>query len=158
MTLAQEHSDQYKKLYLQLKEGGYLQDARKNMARMNNRHDDSDDDDDEFDDQDNSHNNSTNPFQRSFETSGSGARPRGVESVASLSSGIAQHARSLVGSFACNGINDRTGGVLRTEIDEEQRQDENRRSQRKKFSGASENHRHGRGGRHHSQQRSVDDF
>ena len=50
-------------------------------------------------------------------TPGRGARS-GVESVASLGSGLAQHARSLVGSFACSGINERSGGVLAAELAE----------------------------------------
>jgi hypothetical protein len=85
---------------------------------------DNNDGEDEFDNLPN--HNSTNPFNRSFE---SGGRPRGVESVASLSSGLAQHARSLVGTFACNGMSERSGGVMRTELDEEERQDDMRRNQ-----------------------------
>jgi hypothetical protein len=55
----------------------------------------------------------------SYDNSRQGSRPsRGVESVASLGSGLAQHARSLVGSFACSGVNQRTGGVLATELAE----------------------------------------
>jgi hypothetical protein len=42
----------------------------------------------------------------------------GPGSVASLGSGLAQQARSLVGSFACAGNNDRSGGVVAAEISE----------------------------------------
>jgi hypothetical protein len=117
---------------------------------MKNGGDHDDEYDDEFDEQydqnhpnhhhrSNSTSGSTNPFHRPFD---SGGRPRGVESVASLSSGLAQQARSLVGSFACTGINDRTGGVLRTELHEEQRHDNSdyRRSQKNRLGGASGNH------------------
>jgi hypothetical protein len=54
----------------------------------------------------------------SYDNSRQGRPSRGVESVASLGSGLAHHARSLVGSFACSGVNQRTGGVLATEIAE----------------------------------------
>ena len=50
-------------------------------------------------------------------TPGRGGRA-GVESVASIGSGLAQHARSLVGSFACSGINERSGGILASELAE----------------------------------------
>jgi hypothetical protein len=40
---------------------------------------------------------------------------RGVESVASMGSNLAQHAKTLVGSFACAGSNERTGQVLVSE-------------------------------------------
>ena len=38
----------------------------------------------------------------------SGSVPRGAQSVASLGSSMAQHAKSLVGNFACAGLNERT--------------------------------------------------
>mmetsp|Transcript_16480 Transcript_16480/g.16471 ORF Transcript_16480/g.16471 Transcript_16480/m.16471 type:complete len:144 (+) Transcript_16480:108-539(+) len=40
---------------------------------------------------------------------------RATESVASMSSNLAAHAKTLVGSFACAGNNERTGQVLSTE-------------------------------------------
>ena len=40
---------------------------------------------------------------------------KGVESVASMGSSLAQHAKTLVGSFACAGNNERTGQVLVSE-------------------------------------------
>jgi hypothetical protein len=40
---------------------------------------------------------------------------RSVESVASMGSNLAQHAKTLVGSFACAGNNERTGQVLVSE-------------------------------------------
>jgi hypothetical protein len=40
---------------------------------------------------------------------------KGVESVASMGSSLAQHAKTLVGSFACTGNNERTGQVLVSE-------------------------------------------
>lgn len=40
---------------------------------------------------------------------------KGVESVASMGSNLAQHAKTLVGSFACAGSNERTGQVLVSE-------------------------------------------
>ena len=60
----------------------------------------------------------------SFQSGGTGdmsggyPRSRGVESVASLGSGLAQQARTLVGSFACAGPNERSNGVLATELSE----------------------------------------
>lgn len=46
-------------------------------------------------------------------------RPRGgAESIASLGSSMAQHARTLVDQFACTTLNDRTGPVLATELAE----------------------------------------
>ena len=50
----------------------------------------------------------------------SSRRAVGVESVASLGSSMAHHARSLVGSFNCGsgGINERTGGKLASELAE----------------------------------------
>lgn len=63
------------------------------------------------------------------------------ESVASLGSGLAQHARTLVGSFACTGINERTGGVLATELSEGRQdgQDEWRESRRRSNSAPRNN-------------------
>jgi len=62
-------------------------------------------------------------FTYDFANNASTTRPpkqsRGVESVASLGNSMAQHARSLVGSFACSGINERTGSVLATELAEQ---------------------------------------
>lgn len=40
---------------------------------------------------------------------------KGVESVASMGSSLAHHAKTLVGSFACAGNNERTGQVLVSE-------------------------------------------
>merc|ERR1712238_555111 len=40
---------------------------------------------------------------------------RATESVASMSSNLAAHAKTLVGSFACAGNNERTGQVLSSE-------------------------------------------
>ena len=61
-------------------------------------------------------------------------RSRGVESVASLGSGLAQQARSLVGSFACAGPNERANGVVATEL-EEGRQDDFRNNNRSASKG-----------------------
>ena len=43
-------------------------------------------------------------------------RPRRAESIASLGSSMAQHARTLVGQFNCAGLNERSGPILDTEL------------------------------------------
>jgi hypothetical protein len=105
LTHSQEQAEQYKRKYAGLKGGaGLLDDARSMSQRLAP--------DDDI--------HSTNAaFSRSTSR-------RGVESVASLGSGLAQQARSLVGSFACSGINEHTGGVLASELAAERREDANR--------------------------------
>jgi hypothetical protein len=85
--------DSYKRKYNKLKDNSYLDEARSLSMGL------------------------TSKSEEDNDRSGRGPRS-GVESVASLGSGLAQHARSLVGSFACSGINDRTGGVLAAELAE----------------------------------------
>lgn len=53
---------------------------------------------------------------RTFESLRS-VKSNGAGSVASLGSGLAQQARTLVGSFAC-GNNERTGGIVAAELSE----------------------------------------
>jgi hypothetical protein len=66
------------------------------------------------------------------------------ESVASLGS-LAQHARTLVGSFACTGINDRTGGVLATEMAEGRQDGHNEwRESRRRSNSAPRNNGNGK--------------
>ncbi len=45
-------------------------------------------------------------------------RTRGGESIASLGSSMAQHARTLVGQFNCAGLNERSGPVVASEATE----------------------------------------
>jgi hypothetical protein len=95
--------DSYKRKYNKLKDNSYLDEARSLSMGLTSKSEED------------------NDFHRggSYDTHRSGRGPRsGVESVASLGSGLAQHARSLVGSFACSGINERTGGVLAAELAE----------------------------------------
>ena len=109
LTKSQEQAEQYKRKYMAVKEGNgsgasYLEEARNMSQRLSASDDDY-----------------TSNIPRS-----ASKVPRGVESVASLGSGLAHHARSLVGSFACSGINERTGGVLASELAAERREDGNR--------------------------------
>ena len=107
LTQAQDQADSYKKKYSVLKDGGALMDDARAMSSGLSAGD--------------------------LEDSRSSGVPRkgsgidrarsGVESVASLGSGLANHARSLVGSFACSGINERTGGILASELAAERRED-----------------------------------
>lgn len=53
-----------------------------------------------------------------YSSNSNGQRTRGGESIASLGSSMAQHARTLVGQFNCAGLNDRSGPVLATELPE----------------------------------------
>ena len=110
LNQAQEEADTYKKKYLGVKDSGsMMHEARMvsqrlaaNMGAQSGHHDES----------------------VSFQSGGTGdisggyPRSRGVESVASLGSGLAQQARTLVGSFACAGQNERSNGVLATELSE----------------------------------------
>jgi hypothetical protein len=67
------------------------------------------------------------------------------ESVASLGSGLAQHARSLVGSFACTGNNERTGSVLATELAEGRQDGQNEwRESRRRSNSAPRNNENGK--------------
>jgi len=56
---------------------------------------------------------------RTFESLQS-VKSNGAGSVASLGSGLAQQARSLVGSFACAGNSERSGGIVAAELSENQ--------------------------------------
>lgn len=49
---------------------------------------------------------------------GDGSLPRRAESIASLGSSMAHHARTLVGQFNCASLNERTDTVLATELAE----------------------------------------
>ena len=48
----------------------------------------------------------------------SGDFPRRAESIASLGSSMAHHARTLVGQFHCASLNERNGNVVATEMAE----------------------------------------
>lgn len=52
-----------------------------------------------------------------------GDLPRRAESIASLGSSMAHHARTLVGQFHCASLNERNGSVVATEMAAEGRQD-----------------------------------
>jgi hypothetical protein len=67
---------------------------------------------------------------------------RATESVASMSSNLAAHAKTLVGSFACAGNNERTGQVLSTErATEEWRGRRDNAGQQKEQQSTPEQHR-----------------
>eukprot|EP00934_Nitzschia_sp_Nitz4_P004382 Nitzschia sp. Nitz4//scaffold390_size11914//8569//10291//NITZ4_009015-RA/size11914-snap-gene-0.13-mRNA-1//1//CDS//3329550189//4372//frame0 len=95
-------TEQFKQKYMSLKQGQgpatFMADARTNMSRG---------------------------FSSVEEDDKAGALPRGMgsrggaESIASLGSSMAQHARTLVGQFACTTLNDRNGPVLATELAEQ---------------------------------------
>jgi hypothetical protein len=105
LTHSHEQAEQFKKKYMSLKDGpGFLDDARNIAHRL------APDDD----------------IHSAYAGSSRSTSRRGVESVASLGSGLAHHARSLVGSFTCAGINEHTGGVLASELAAERREDANR--------------------------------
>ena len=55
-------------------------------------------------------------------------RSRGPGSVASISSGLAQSARSIAGSFNCAGVNDRSTVLIETEMGTDDRSSGGRRS------------------------------
>eukprot|EP00339_Tiarina_fusa_P025972 CAMPEP_0117001472 /NCGR_PEP_ID=MMETSP0472-20121206/3464_1 /TAXON_ID=693140 ORGANISM="Tiarina fusus, Strain LIS" /NCGR_SAMPLE_ID=MMETSP0472 /ASSEMBLY_ACC=CAM_ASM_000603 /LENGTH=584 /DNA_ID=CAMNT_0004701499 /DNA_START=190 /DNA_END=1944 /DNA_ORIENTATION=- len=106
LNLAQEQADSYKNRYLGLKDAGsIMQDARALSQRLS------------------SNAASGTQEEMSFQASSQGlppsfSRSRGVESVASLGSGLAQQARTLVGNFACAVPNERSQGVVATELAE----------------------------------------
>jgi hypothetical protein len=101
LTRSDERADTFKRKYLGVnnKDGVSLMEDARSMSHMGHGS--------REEDEDGAH------------SRGSASRqPRGAESIASLGNSMAQHARSLVGSFACSGINERTDGVLASELAE----------------------------------------
>ncbi|KAL3909836.1 MAG: hypothetical protein SGARI_002401 [Bacillariaceae sp.] len=109
LTQAQEQADMYKQKYMTVKDGketSLMEEARSAMAKF-------------------PQNIGENGDQDTLGSLGASAsfrsavnRPevkKGVESVASMGSSLAHHAKTLVGSFACAGNNERTGQVLVSE-------------------------------------------
>jgi hypothetical protein len=107
---AQEQADMYKRKYMTVKDGketSLMEDARNAMSqsfpqKFNEQY--------EARDGLGSLGKST-----SFRSVNRPEFQKGVESVASMGSSLAQHAKTLVGSFACAGNNERTGQVLVSE-------------------------------------------
>jgi hypothetical protein len=100
----------YKRKYQTVKDGketSLMEDARSMMSqvKLSQRSGDSTDFDSSF----------GGNSMRSGSFRVPGGRPefqKGVESVASMGSNLAHHAKSLVGSFACTTNNERTGQVI----------------------------------------------
>jgi hypothetical protein len=114
LNQTQEQAHSYKNKYLGLKDSGsMMQDARVISQRLSSKA--------------NGHTEEDTSFQTSSQGVPSFSRSRGVESVASLGSGLAQQARSLVGSFACAVPNERVNGLVASEL-AEGRQDNDRRN------------------------------
>lgn len=109
--MAQEQTEVYKQKYMTVKDGketSLMDEARDAMSRLPQRMNK------DFESQDGL--GSLGAASASFRSAK--ARPefqKGVESVASMGSSLAQHAKTLVGSFACAGNNERTGQVLVSE-------------------------------------------
>mmetsp|Transcript_1534 Transcript_1534/g.3396 ORF Transcript_1534/g.3396 Transcript_1534/m.3396 type:complete len:696 (+) Transcript_1534:188-2275(+) len=113
---AQEQADLYKRKYQTAKDGketSLMEDARSMMSQVKlssmSGHDSMDLDSSGY---------PSLGGNSSFRVPG--GRPeeslkRGVESVASMGSNLAHHAKSLVGQFACTSNNDRTGQVINSD-------------------------------------------
>ncbi|KAG7363260.1 hypothetical protein IV203_026620 [Nitzschia inconspicua] len=110
LTMAQKQAESYKQKYLTAKDGketSLMDDARNAMSKFPQRMKE------EYESQDGLGSLGASGSFRSAKT-----RPefqKGVESVASMGSSLAHHAKTLVGSFACAGNNERTGQVLVSE-------------------------------------------
>jgi len=105
LSVSQEENNRMKRKFLRQKEnmGGeiYMDKARQTLSsRWNNEGRDIEDDLGSSDSQ---------SFQNKSVRSGSG-------SVVSISSGLAQSARQIVGSFNCSGLNERSGPVVASEL------------------------------------------
>jgi len=106
---AKEEAESFKRKYNTVKDNkevSLMEDARSIMSQKFNQSGDSDSRDVE----------SSTLRSSSFRSTTS--RPefkRATESVASMGSNLAAHAKTLVGSFACAGNNERTGQVLSSE-------------------------------------------
>ena len=107
LTQSQEHADYFKRKYMSSKDTmkgeQYLEQARSAASKWTNESREGEDD-----------------FMGGYE--GSKTRSSNTGSVASLGSGLAQQARTLVGSFSCAGMNERSG-VLQAELSENGRGD-----------------------------------
>lgn len=109
MTQAHEQTEIFKRKYLTVRDGketSLLEDARNGMATLHRSMNESGDQ------------NTLGSLGASNSLRSATNRPefqKGVESVASMGSSLAQHAKTLVGSFACAGSNERTGQVLTSE-------------------------------------------
>lgn len=106
LTRAEENSEKYKQKYLNLKENkeaaSFMEEARNMSQRLVSGKSEQEDE-----------------HSMSFMSQKSGGdRAKRAESIASLGSSMAHHARTLVGQFACAGMNEHTGTVLATELAE----------------------------------------
>ncbi|KAL3907211.1 MAG: hypothetical protein SGILL_008963, partial [Bacillariaceae sp.] len=107
LNLAQEQADLYRQKFNTVKDGkemSLMEEARSAMAKLPQTMNEDGD--------------TLGSLGASASFRSAANRPeikKGVESVASMGSSLAQHAKTLVGSFACAGNNERTGQVLVSE-------------------------------------------
>jgi len=112
LTSTREECEIFKRKYTTIKNGkevSSMEDARGMMSQKFMQQNQSQNNDSEY---------RANTTVRSSSFRSTTSRPefkRATESVASMSSNLAAHAKTLVGSFACAGNNERTGQVLSTE-------------------------------------------
>jgi len=112
LTTTREEGEIFKRKYTIIKNGkevSSMEDARGIMSQKFMHQNQSQNNDSEY---------RPNSTVRSSSFRSTTSRPefkRATESVASMSSNLAAHAKTLVGSFACAGNNERTGQVLSTE-------------------------------------------
>lgn len=112
LTTTREEGEIFKRKYTTIKNGkevSSMDDARGIMSQKFMHQNQSQNNDSEY---------RPNSTVRSSSFRSTTSRPefkRATESVASMSSNLAAHAKTLVGSFACAGNNERTGQVLSTE-------------------------------------------
>jgi len=111
LNQAQEQADLYKRKYTTMKDGKETSLMEEARTAMSNKFPPKADE--QYPGQD-----GLGSLRRSSSFRSAGSRPefqKGVESVASMGSSLAHHAKTLVGSFACAGNNERTGQVLVSE-------------------------------------------
>lgn len=110
MTEAKDEADLYKRKYNTFKDGkevSLMEDARTMMSQKFQELNKSTSDLQGMDSDMRSSSFRSTPSRPEFK--------RASESVASMGSNLAAHAKTLVGSFACGGNNERTGQVLSSE-------------------------------------------
>lgn len=106
LTASQEVADQFKRKYLKEKQNVnngevYMEQARVLSSKWSNERRDADED---------------MTMNMTFDSAGSKNRTAG--SVVSIGSGLAQSARQIVGSFNCAGLNERSGPLVESEVDD----------------------------------------
>ena len=106
LTASQDVADQFKRKYLKEKQNissgeVYMEQARTLSSKWTSERRDGDDD---------------MTMNMTFDSSGS--RNRTAGSVVSIGSGLAQSARQIVGSFNCAGLNERSGPLVESELED----------------------------------------